>query len=160
MLSMLLAYDSAGNVLGTLDYLVARDEAGNVLGLIDFGAHEEARGKLRDIWEVAGAAGSATWPEWLGGQAQEFRVELEPGGKRIAALVHRQGGRRRERAVLEAAIAERVAQANGRPADIRDLVGGPDRPLRLDARGETVGRPPIAGTPAHLPVAGRGELEE
>jgi len=161
MLSMLLAYDSAGNVLGTLDYLVARDEAGNVLGLIDFGAHEEARGKLRDIWEVAGAAGSATWPEWLGGQAQEFRVELEPGGKRIAALVHRGSGHRRERAGVEGAIRERIAAAEGRPADIRDLVGGPDRPLVVDEEGRTRARGQQArrGTPRHLPVVGPREEE-
>jgi hypothetical protein len=159
MLSMLVAYDSDGEVVATLDYMVARDEGGEPIGLIDFEAHERAGGKLRDLWEVAGAAGSGTWPEWLGQQAHAFRVKLEPGGKRIAALVHRQAGRRRERAPLEAAIAERIAAAAGEAADLRDLVGGPDRPLRLDARGETAGRPPTAGTPKHLPIARRHDLE-
>lgn len=151
MLSMLLAYDADGNVVATLDHMVARDPDGNVIGLIDFAAHEHAGGRLRDVWDVSGAAGSGTWPEWIGARAYDFRVEIADG--RIAALVHRQSGQRRERAKIEAAIAKRIALAKGDPADLRDLVGGPGRPLVLDDDGKTLGRTPLPeGTPAQLPI--------
>jgi len=149
----LLAYDAAGKVIATLDHMVARDDQGNVTGLIDFAAHEAADGRLRDIWDVAGADGSGTWPEWLGSRAHDFQAELTDG--RIRALVH-PSGYRRERASIEAAIAERIKDAGDEPADIRDLVGGPGRPLLLDDEGRTVERTMASGTPVHLPVMGRG----
>lgn len=133
MLSMLLAYNAAGEIIATLDHMVARDEAGSVVGLVDFTAHEETGGKLRDVWDVQGAAGSGTWPEWIGGKAHDFTVELDD--KRIVALVHKDSGHRRKRAVIETEIAKRIARANGEPADLRDLLGGPDRALALDERG-------------------------
>lgn len=151
---MLIAYDAGGNVLATLDYLVKydTDEARSPLGLIDFAGHEAAGGKLRDIWEVPGAAGSGTWPEWIGGRAYDFKVELT--SKKITALVHKTSGHRRERAGIEAEIAKRIEQAAGKPADIRDVVGGPTRPLILDAEGKTVGRSVQSGPPAPLPLVG------
>lgn len=152
MLSMLLAYDADGNVVGTLDHVVARDADGNVLGLVDFEAHELAGGEMTDVWSVEDAKGSKSWPEWLGGRAGEFRVELvgPPGAKRIAALVHKRSGVRRDRAVLDAAVAARIAAAGGAPADIADLVGGPNRPLQLDADGRSL--PPAAPAAPVLPV--------
>lgn len=129
MIGSLLAYDSDGNVVATLDYLVARDDAGKVVGLHNFEAHELAGGKLRSFWTVEGAVGSGTWPEWLGSQAHGFRVERQ--GKRITALVHGVSGHRRERAAIEAAIAAVEPDANG-ARDIRHLVGGPSHPLQLD----------------------------
>lgn len=131
-LGVLLAYDTAGNVVATLDYMVRYDDDGAPLGLVDFESHEKAGGEHTAIWNVENAAGSKVWPEWLGSRVHDFRVELEgpPGRKRIAALVHKVTGARRDRAALEAAIAERIAHAAGKPADLRDLVGGPDRPLR------------------------------
>lgn len=156
MLSMLLAYDIGGEIVATLDALVARHPAGEVRGLYDFGAIERAGGPLADLWVAAGAAGSGSWPEWI--NPQGFAVELEPGWSRfiprggrpdhrIRALVHRASGHRRERSAIDAAIAERVAAAGDEPADLRDLVGGPGRPLLLDADGRTpvMVRPPIAG---------------
>jgi hypothetical protein len=171
MLAMLLAYDAAGNVVATLDYVVAHDGDGNVVGLIDFAAHEEAGGEHTDIWVNSEAVGSKVWPEWIGARAHDFRVELEgpPGAKRIATLIHKTSGYRRERAVLEAEIDRRIAanqaavdaamigvrarDPDGKllpgqplnhvgpgPVDIRDLVGGPDRPLLLDDEGRTAVR--------------------
>jgi len=105
MLCMLIAYDAAGNVVATLDHVVVRDADGEVTGLVDFAAHEGADGKLRDIWNAGSAVGSATWPEWIGGRAHDFRVELD--GKRIKALVHKDSGHRRERSAIEAAIKAR-----------------------------------------------------
>lgn len=158
MLSMLLAFDADGNIVATLDHVVARDAEGNVVGLIDFGAHEAAGGEHTDIWTVSSAAGSKVWPEWLGGRAHDFRVEKEgpAGQRRIAALVHRESGHRRERAAIEAAIAAVGSDQNG-AKDIRHIVGGPGRPLELDDRGRTVPHDPTRhyGTPAHLPVVGR-----
>jgi hypothetical protein len=128
--------------------MVAQDEDGNVRGLIDFDAHEEAGGRLTDIWKISNAVGSGTWPEWLGSSAHGFKVELQ--GKRIKALVHRDSGHRRERAAVEAAIQERITDAKGKPADIRDIVGGPDRPLILDENGRT--KPKVKAKPSKLPV--------
>jgi hypothetical protein len=143
-LGMLLAYDAAGKVVATLDYVVQYDDDGVPLGLVDFSAHEEAGGEMTDAWTVSNAVGSKVWPEWLGGRGHDFRVELvgPPGNKRIGALVHKTSGHRRERGPLEAEIARRIGAAHGQPADIRDLVGGPDRPLPLDDEGKTVARTP------------------
>lgn len=163
MLTMLLAYDAAGNVIATLDHLVGQlmrldldDLDDTILGLIDFEAHELAGGEMTDVWSVQGAVGSKTWPEWIGGRAHDFRVELvgPPGNKRIGALVHKASGHRRERAAVAAAIAARIKAAKGEAADIRDIVGGPDRPLVLNDEGKTIGRPKVSGTPTHLPIVG------
>ena len=137
MLCPLLAYDVDGNVVAVLDHVVARDPSGKVAGLVDFASHEDAGGEHTDIWSVSNAVGSKVWPEWLGSQAHEFHVELDgpPGRKRISALVHNDSGFRRERATLEANIAMRIAIYAPDPADIRDLVGGPDSPLLLDFYG-------------------------
>lgn len=154
-MSVLLAYDAAGNVLGAAEWLVARDEYGNVLGLVDFAAHEAAGGEATDIFTHEGAKGAKVWPEWLGSRVLEFTVELvgPPGQKQIGALVHKTSGHRRERAAIEAAIADRIAAAAGEPADIRDLVGGPNRPLELDAEGKSLPWKPIPGNRLPLMVA-------
>lgn len=148
----LLAYDAAGDVVATLDHVVARDATGNASGLVDFAAHEAAGGEHTAIWNVSSATGSKVWPEWLGARAHDFRVELvgPPGAKRIGALVHRASGHRRSRAAIEAAIAERIAA--GGTVDLRDLLGGPDRPLLLDDAGRTLARP--TPQPTTLPVIG------
>jgi hypothetical protein len=158
-MGMLLAYTDTGDIISTLDYVVLYDETKYErppMGLVDFDAHEAAGGDLTDIWNVASTnivvKGSKVWPEWIGGKAHEFTVELvgPPGAKHIAALVHKTSGYRRERAVVDSAIAKRISDANGLPADIRDIVGGPDRPLLLDEQGRTTSRPiPIQ---SHLPL--------
>jgi hypothetical protein len=152
-LHCLLAYDPTGAVVATLDHMVARDDEGNVVGLIDFAAHEAAGGEHTDIWMHHGAAGSKVWPEWLGGQAHSFRVELDgsPGAKHIAALIHRDSGHRRERDAIEAAIAAVPDHGSGK--DIRHIVGGPGRPLALDDKGRTATVKP-SGTPSHIPLIG------
>jgi len=150
MLAMLIAFDATGNVVATLDHMVARDDAGEVIGLVDFAA-QESQGELTDVWNVENAAGSGTWPEWLGTRAHDFRVERANG--RISALVHKASGHRRERDKIEAAIGERIAAAGDEPADIRDLVGGPDRPLLLDDEGRTKARVPVQRP--NLPIIGR-----
>jgi hypothetical protein len=146
----LLAYDAAGNVMATLDYMVARGESGEAIGLVDFAAQEE-HGELLEVWNVHGAKGSGTWPEWLGSQAHNFKVERANG--RIAALVHRSTGHRRERDKIEAAIEKRVKAAGDKPADLRDLVGGPNRPLLLNDRGQTKKREKV--TRPSLPIIGK-----
>lgn len=144
MLGMLVAYDEDGKIIATKDFHVLYDETHPdrpPVGLVDWGEMEEhdmpfARRPDRDVpggWFVPDAVGSAFWPEWLGGAATAFRVELD--GKKIRALVHRESGIRRERSAIDAAIAERIEAARGEAADIRDLVGGPMRPLRVDERG-------------------------
>lgn len=151
---MLLAYDSVGSVVATLDYCVQSgdDVDRTPIGLVDFMAHEEAGGEHTEIWTVSGAAGSKVWPEWLGSRAHDFRVELTgpPGQKRIGALVHKTSGHRRERAAIDAAIADRINAAAGQPADIRDIVGGPDRPLHIDDLGRNAPRP--VATRPNLPL--------
>ncbi|MEA2538474.1 MAG: hypothetical protein QOF11_2708 [Chloroflexota bacterium] len=165
-IGMLIAYDVDGNVIATLDHAVIRDENDEPIGLVDFAAHEEAGGEHLDVWTVARedehgsrtlAKGSKVWPEWIGGRAHEFRVELEgpPGARRIAALVHRKSGHRRIRVDVEGAIAGRIEAAAGDLADIRDLVGGPDRHLTLDDRGRTVAK--VKRARPILPVLSRGD---
>lgn len=165
----LLAYDAKGNIIATLDHMVARDAEGNPTGLIDFAAHEVAGGEHTDIWQVrqespdadggttvVPAKGSKVWPEWLGGHAHDFRVELAgpKGARHIAALVHKTSGHRRVRKDIEAAIAAVVPDANG-VRDIRHLVGGPTKSLVLDEHGRTSGPDHVkapTGTPTHLPL--------
>jgi len=128
---MLLGYTADGEVVATLDYVVLHDEAtGEVIGLVDFLAHEQAGREHADIIRWSEATGAKAWPEWLA-RAHEYRVELEgpPGKKRIKALVHRKSGKRRERKSIDAAIKRRVDEASGGQADLRSIVGGPDRPL-------------------------------
>lgn len=187
MLRSLIAYDSNGNIVATLEHVVAKDEDGKVIGLIDFAAHEDAGGRLRDIWENDQAVGSATWPEWLGGRAYDFKVELDPNPgaarARIKALVHKKSGHRRSRADIEAAVAERTNEAKAQAkqrgeaqrnflrsrgakeetvveftdppvkVDLRDLLGGPNKPLLLDDDGKTKQRPKVERP--NLPIVGR-----
>jgi hypothetical protein len=165
---MLLAYDAAGEVVATLDYMVARGADDKVIGLVDFEAHELGGGALTDVWIVAGAVGSGTWPEWLGERAHDFRVELAPSGVRpkIAALVHKSSGRRRERAAIEAALAPAVADLAGadgqavQEAAMRTVVavlGAPGHPLRLDDDGAPLAPPERHERPALPIIGGRRE---
>lgn len=158
---VLVAYDDNGNIVATRDWQVSYDESGRPVGIVDFAAHEEAGGEALDIWSVSqvidGAAptpvrGSKVWPEYLGGRFHDFRVELvgPPGAKRINALVHKTSGVRRERATVESAIQQRIAETKGEPADIRDLVGGPDRPILLDDDGRAI--PRVPSPPSSLPL--------
>ncbi|HEX8977908.1 MAG TPA: hypothetical protein VF781_15490 [Solirubrobacteraceae bacterium] len=168
MLGPLLYFDAQGNVRGTMDVLVNRDEHGVGVGLVDFEAHELAGDRMRRFgvcrWNDSDgpwvdASGAASWPEFLGARAHDFRVELDPAPPaparaRIRALVHRTSGYRRERSAIEAAIAAVAPDPATGARDIRHIVGGPMRPIRLDADGKTA--PPVkAGTPAHLPIMGR-----
>jgi hypothetical protein len=163
MLCQLIAYDEDGSVVATLSYCVAKDEEGRVVGLVDFAGYEQSGGSLRDIWKVSNAVGSATWPEWLGGSAHEFKVILAgpAGNKRIVKLVHKTSGHVRDREQIEAAIEARKDEARreGRAADLRDLVGGPDRPLRLDDEGKTRPRTPRGSRPLLPFVSGRGRSQ-
>lgn len=129
---MLLAYDADGNVVATLDFVVAYNPDGTARGLVDFAATEEAGIELTNIWRSSKAVGSKSWPEYLGVRAHEYRVERNgpPGRRPIVALVHKETGERRERAQIEARIAQRLAEAGDRPADIRDIVGGPGKVLK------------------------------
>ena len=151
MLTMLIAYNAAGDIIATLDHMVAHDENGEVVGLVDFAAHEEAGGQLLDIWNVPDASGSGTWPEWLGTRAHDFRVQR--AGGRIRALVHKTSHRRRTRSEIETTIATRIAEAEGKPVDIRDITGGPTQPLVLDDEGRTIAR--RQREPSDLAIASR-----
>lgn len=141
MLGMLLAYDSDGRVIATKAYHVVYDESHPdrpPLGIVDWGAMEEQGARFGTApgrssigrWRVEGAVGSGYWPEWIGAEVHGFDVELN--GDRIVALVHHESGYRRDRVKIEAAIQKRIEEAGGAPADIRDIVGGPTRPLELD----------------------------
>lgn len=154
MLTMLIAYDADGNVVGTLDHCVITDDSGKVIGLVDFEAHENAGGKLTNVWRVGRAVGSSSWPEWIGTAAYDFKVEID--GKKIARLRHKQSGIVRERAAIESRIAKRIREANGGTADIRDIVGGPDRPLNIDEFGNTATK--VKPQRPVLPTVGVGNL--
>ena len=171
MLSMLILWDAGGNVVGTLQHMIVRDDANNVIGLVDFEAHENSGGQMRAVKDQADATGSGTWPEWLGPRAHDFKVELHPSPAparaKIAALVHKKSGHRRERHLIEAEIERRTVETHAAhrkihgsdsdvslaAVDLRDLLGGPDRPLLLDEDGKT--KPRAKVKPPNLPVIGR-----
>jgi hypothetical protein len=159
-IGMLIAWDADGNVVGTLDYLVMHDDEGNLLGLVDFYGIEQAGIPYTRIYHNDGATGSGWWPEWLGTRAQDFRVEKKNG--KIIALVHGKSKLRRDRATIERAIADRIEKAprdaEGRyeNVDLRDLVGGPNRPLALTDRGRTLGRGKLQrAAPPNVPLIRR-----
>jgi hypothetical protein len=127
MFGMLVAYDDAGNVIATLESLVTVTDDGQPT-LVDFTAHEANGRDAVELWIVDGAKGSKVWPEYLGGKAHEYRVELagEPGRKRIARLVHRVTGEARERVPIDDRIRRRILEAEGGPVDLRNIIGGPE----------------------------------
>lgn len=131
-MGMLLAYDASGAVVATLDYSVVLDADGHVVGMWDFEATESA-GPLTAIWTVSNASGSGTWPEYLGQQAHAFRAIRGSDG-RIAALIHKTSGFRRDRAAIQAAIA--AAPVINGVKDLRAIVGGPNRPIPLLPNGQ------------------------
>jgi hypothetical protein len=162
MRGMLIAYDEGGNVTNTRSFQNVYDEdTGEAIGTIDFLAAEAAGIPNTAFWKITKydhvyddkgnmtrvpvadqpVKGSKVWPEYLGGEAHQFRVILAgpEGDKRIVKLVHRKSGVVRDRAKIEKAIEARKAEAReeGKPADLRDLVGGPTRPLKLDEDGRT-----------------------
>lgn len=130
MLSMIMAYDADGNVIATLDYLVQYDKDGNVIGLVDFEKQESSDNGLLGVWNVEGAKGSGTWPEWLGPAAHNFTVERRDG--KIARLIPKDGRRKvRVRSDIEARVQARINEAEGTPAYVSDIVGSPENPLKL-----------------------------
>lgn len=127
-------------VLGILvDGVSPTNDYGEVLALVDFAAFEVAGGEntvthrlmVPDEDGVNTVRGSKVWPEWIGGAALQFRVELEgsPGARRISALVHKVSGYRRERVVLEAEIDRRIsvrrAEAEAKAVAIRSSMPVP-----------------------------------
>lgn len=147
----LVAYDASGRVIATLDHLVRYGPNGEA-HLRDFAGIEASGAPLRlradgsaGVWAVAGAVGSGTWPEWLGLRAHEFEVIVDDARPaRIRGLRHigdhatAASGLVRDRDLIEGAIDRRLAEAGTGPAYIGDIVGGPLRPLHLDAEGRTI----------------------
>lgn len=136
-LALLIAYDAAGNVVATLDYLRVKKPDGSYV-LVDPEEHERSGRRLRELWQVESAVGSGSWPEWIGPRAHDFRVELDSSQPlKIKRLVHRASGLRRERSEIEREVARRRRAAGSDPVDLRDLLGGPGRPLELDDDGRS-----------------------
>lgn len=162
VLNYLVRYDELQRPIGLVDF-AAHEAAGGRLRDVwdvcdpDEPVPDELAGTTippDHPWRVAHdqVEGSGTWPEWV--PPDSFVVELEPAFSRalagpsfrIRALVHKKSGFRRERARIQAAIDERIAAArvNDEAADLRDLAGGPDRPLMIDATGHTLLRERLA----------------
>lgn len=208
-LDHVVAQDDAGNVIGLVDFAAHEENGGSMREVWDvqrldqpvpLGIAKQVLGRdpkpdeaitlsPDHPWRIAHetVVGAATWPEWLGGAAYDFKVELDPAPgqarARIAALVHKKSGHRRQRKDIEAAIAERtneakvVAQKQGQEqraflrakgvpeetvmeftdpphkVDLRDIVGGPKAPLLLDEDGKTMKRPKVERP--DLPIVGR-----
>lgn len=139
----LIAYDRSGNIVVSLDFLVLPDGEGG-FGLVDLEEAERTGIKLRGLWEVSGASGSAHWPEHLGERFHEFRVERD---RRFALparrLVHRLSGHVRHRDAIEAAVQQAKAGAHpdARHAAARAVLGHPHQPLTLDDHGRTRAEP-------------------
>lgn len=169
MLCSLLAYDDDYNVIA-MKPAQREPRPDGTWQLVDFEERELAGVEMTSVWIVERwegeygvgtprpARGAKTWPEWID-RYTDFRVELEgpAGQKRIAALVHRQSGYRRERAAIEADLKRRMdaarAEAVENGALLRELyvdagivspeeaasIPDPD-PERVDAR-ELLGGP-------------------
>ena len=141
----LIAYDNAGNIVTVLDFLVVPDADGEP-GLVDLEEAERSGLKLRQLWEVSGAAGSTHWPEHLGERYHEFRVERDRRFSLPARrLVHRGSGHVRHRADIEAAVQATRKQHEGRPRRhvaeaLTAVLGHPFEPLHLDDGGRTAER--------------------
>ena len=136
----LIAYDAQGGIIAVLDFLVVEGAEGHAL--VDFLAAEAAGVKLRTIWEVSGAAGSTTWPEWLGERFHEFSIDLDHAKPhRGRRLVHRGSGHIRDRDTIDGDIHRRKqarARAGLHVADLSHIRGNPLHPLELDVHGRTV----------------------
>lgn len=87
---ILIAWNENGDIIATLDGLFEGTQA------VDLEEREAAGVRLRTFWNVAGAVASGTWPENIGAEAAQYRVERGADG-RVAALIHRETGGRRER---------------------------------------------------------------
>ena len=124
----MLAWDEGGNVIASCDQLIGLDDEGK-RGWVDTAAHEMSGQRMRRLWNVNGAVGSGSWPEYLGGRAHEFRVEVSPDRSLplIRRLVHRESGYVRDREAIEA----RLAAGESRSV----VCGKPDEPLRMDSNG-------------------------
>lgn len=87
--AFLVGWNEAGDIVATLDGLFLDGQ------YVDLLAAEAAGRKMRDLWLVAGAVGSGTWPVNIGGEAHRYRVELDPDQPhRVVALVDRETGER------------------------------------------------------------------
>lgn len=142
--SMMVAWNADDEIIATFSFMAKRDDDGEVIGHYDFEAHELAGGDMTLLWKVPGAVASATWPEFIGMRAHDFRVRRRPGPKGvthlITALEHKVSGHRRERVDVEAKLVARRAshKASLPPGQegvvytpVGDIVGGPGKPLPL-----------------------------
>jgi len=148
---MYIAWDADGNVIATLDTLVYRDPASGEVCMVDMQTHEATGGRMREVAEAEGAIAAGTWIEELGGQAHDFRVELDPTWTRendkpfaVTALVHKSSRVKRKRADAEKRIvaAVKAAQEQGVTVDLDSAIGRaivrpdmPERHLRLGPDG-------------------------
>lgn len=79
----LIAYDDQGRVIATLDYLVRKTDAGKPY-LVNFAKLERAGTKLRELWNVDGAAGSG----FVAGPVDITRpLKVKLKGTRIQSLI-------------------------------------------------------------------------
>jgi len=127
-LGMGLAYNAAGDVVATLDYLVRPEGIVDLVGL-------DEEGRLGEVFSVQGATGAGTFPAYLGAQAHDYRV-IQAAGK-ITALQHKTNGSRIERADIEARIIAKLEAEQGNPQiNLTEVIGAPDRPLSLTTEGK------------------------
>lgn len=170
-LDHMVAKDDDGNVIGLVDFAAHEDAGGR---LRDIWENSAAVGSgTWPEWLKGGAHDFKV----------ELDPNPGPARARIKALVHKKSGFRRERSSIEAAIAERqndakmAAKKKGdairqdlrlrgmKPEDValvddpapvvdlRDLLGGPQRPLLLDDDGRN--RPRVKSERPNLPVVQR-----
>lgn len=172
--------DDEGNVIGFVDFEAHELAGGSMTDIVVYGAagvypelpplpdsdFREGRVVFRTsdrtfhrrqgaTWvpHTPQVVGAGTWPEHLGTEARNFKVELRPGPKGstplVRALVHRDSNHRRERTTIEETIENRIrgeqqrAALEGRPPqaiNATDVIGAPGNPLLLDRQGRNRGR--------------------
>lgn len=150
----LIAYDAAGRPVAMLDWMVIHD-AGELVGSVDMAEAEAVHVKLRQLWIVERAVGSASWPQWLPEwRMREFRLDLDFRFSHPARRLIHDLGHVIDRADIDREVESRIRASRPDPADIRAIVGGPGWPLRLNERGEVQGQAMLARNPnvAKIPM--------
>jgi hypothetical protein len=180
-LDYLVQYDAAGAPLGLVDFAAHEEAGGEHTDIWNVGEDHPDKGGQRaakgsKVWPEYLGAEALRYRVELDGPPGRKRiaalVHTTSGHRRERAAIDDEIARRIAekqaeaiaRAVeIRASLPRRlrgrksvVAQSvsvDPEPADLRDLVGGPDRPLRIDADGRTA--PTIEATRPVLPLVAR-----
>jgi hypothetical protein len=171
-LDYMVARDDAGRVIGLVDFSAHEAAGGELLDI--WVAHRASGSKVWPEW--IGSAAHAFRVELEGDPGrkrigalvhktsghrrerapieEEIKRRLERSRREVVSLRNAMRKHLRAEGASDPEADELAARVDPAPVDLRDLLGGPDRPLQLDDRGRTRRKLPPKGTPSHLPMMG------